>query len=122
MNGYIQADILGKVRGLKFGMLAAQQIFTQANRLNKSLGAEVDAALVPVVIYWGLFNNCYVKQEDPDFTFEQVCDWVDANLDKAELYQSIFQAFYSSTVIAGAVEQEKKTELKGKKTGTKQGR
>ena len=115
MTGYIKVDILGKSRGLKFGMLAAQQIFQQATKLNKTLGAEVDAALVPVVIYWGLFNNCYVKQEDPDFTFEEVCDWVDQNLDKVDLYADIFKAFYSSTVITAATD-EKKT--RKRKIGT----
>lgn len=28
-------------------------------------------------IYGGLVANCYVKEEEPDFTFEQVCDYVD---------------------------------------------
>lgn len=28
-------------------------------------------------MYGGLVANCYVKEEEPDFTFEQVCEYVD---------------------------------------------
>jgi hypothetical protein len=121
MTGYIKVDILGKSRGLKFAAPACKQIFLKAKKLQKQLGTEIDAELVPVVIYWGLWNNCFNKNEDPDFTFEDVCDWVDANLDKVELYADIFKAFYSSTVIAGNSEGEKKSQPKNsrqKKSGT----
>jgi hypothetical protein len=30
------------------------------------------------LVYAGLKANCFVKREESDFTFEQVCDWVDA--------------------------------------------
>ena len=37
MSGYIQMDVLGRKRGLKFGMLAAQHIMTEAQKLNATL-------------------------------------------------------------------------------------
>ena len=38
-NGYIQTDILGRKRGLKFGMIAIQQITLDAKRLGAVLGS-----------------------------------------------------------------------------------
>jgi len=97
MNGYIQADILGRTRGLKFGMLAVQQIGMEMQKLGKVFGDNsIDLAAVPVIIYWGLFNNCYIKKEDPDFTFEDVVDWVDSNISSPDIFTPILQAFYDS--------------------------
>lgn len=104
MNGYIQAEVLGRRRGLKFGMLAAQQIMLQAQRLNKTFGSELDLVLVPVIVYWGLWNNCYNKQEDPDFTFEEVSEWVDENVGQVELLGDIVKCFYQSKVVAASIE------------------
>lgn len=118
-QGYIQADVLGRRRGLKFGMLAAQRIMLEAQKLNASLGTEVDVALVPVIVYWGLFNNCYVKREDPDFTFEDVCDWVDANMEKHELFADIIKSFYDSRIVKGQAEEQADDE---KKSSTSQPR
>lgn len=29
------------------------------------------------LVYAGLVANCYVKREEQDFTFEEVCDWME---------------------------------------------
>ena len=104
-QGYIQADVLGRRRGLKFGMLAAQRIMLEAQKLNAQLGAEIDLVLVPVIIYWGLFNNCYNKREDPDFTFEDVSEWVDENIGQVDLFADIVKCFYESKLVAVAMDQ-----------------
>lgn len=121
-NGYIQADILGRKRGLKFGMLAVQQISLESQKIGKILGASVDLALVPVIVYWGLYNNCYIKREEPDFTFEEVCDFVDENVSTPEIFTQIIECFYNSRIIKGNTEQpteeKKSTTLKKKKAGT----
>lgn len=112
MNGYIQADILGRKRGLKFGMLAVQQIGMEMQKLGKVFGDNsIDLAAVPIIIYWGLFNNCYIKKEDPDFTFEDVVDFVDGNIHSPEFITPILQAFYESKFIKPSdepAEQEQK--------------
>ena len=123
MNGYIQADILGRTRGLKFGMLAVQQIGMEMQKLGKVFGDNsIDLAAVPVIIYWGLFNNCYIKKEDPDFTFEDVVDWVDSNISTSELFTPILQAFYDSKFLqptTQAPQEEKKSSTSTrKKAGT----
>ena len=123
MNGYIQADILGRTRGLKFGMLAVQQIGMEMQKLGKVFGDNsIDLAAVPVIIYWGLFNNCYIKKEDPDFTFEDVVDFVDSNISTPELFTPILQAFYDSKFLqptTTAPQEEKKSSTSTrKKAGT----
>ena len=121
MNGYIQADILGRTRGLKFGMLAVQQIGMEMQKLGKVFGDNsIDLAAVPVIIYWGLFNNCYIKKEDPDFTFEDVVDWVDSNITNPELFTPILQAFYDSKFLQPATQptqEEKKSSTSTRKKG-----
>jgi len=121
-NGYIQIDILGKMRGLKFGMIAVQQITQEAQKLGKVLGSSVDYAMVSVIVYWGLYNNCHVKREDPDFTFEDVSDYVDDHITETEKFQSVVQCFYESKLVAGNVagdkSEKKNTTLKPRKGGT----
>lgn len=121
MNGYIQADILGRTRGLKFGMLAVQQIGMEMQKLGKVFGDNsIDLAAVPVIIYWGLFNNCYIKKEDPDFTFEDVVDWVDSNITNPDLFTPILQAFYDSKFLQPTTQptqEEKKSSTSTRKKG-----
>ena len=124
MNGYIQADILGRTRGLKFGMLAVQQIGMEMQKLGKVFGDNsIDLAAVPVIIYWGLFNNCYIKKEDPDYTFEDVVDWVDSNIGNPDLFTPILLAFYDSKFLQPTTTQTTQEEKKSststrKKAGT----
>ena len=121
-NGYIQIDILGKMRGLKFGMIAVQQITSDAQRLGKILGPSVDFAMVAVIVYWGMYNNCHVKREDPDFTFEDVSDYVDEHIAETQKFQDVVQCFYQSKLVAGNMvgdkSEKKNTTLKQKKGGT----
>jgi hypothetical protein len=123
MNGYIQADILSRTRGLKFGMLAVQQIGMEMQKLGKVFGDNsIDLAAVPVIIYWGLFNNCYIKKEDPDFTFEEVVDFVDENISTPDLFTPILQAFYDSKFLqpttTASQEEKKSSTSTRKKAGT----
>ena len=123
-NGYIAVDILGRRRGIKFGMIAVQQINEDAQKLGHRLGASVDLAMVPVIVYWGLYNNCYVKREDPDFSFEDVADFVDDNINTPEIFQEIVKCFYESKIVSGATsaadtskDEKKNTTLKRGKVG-----
>ena len=69
---YISLELGGKQRGLKFNQMA---VITMTNYMDfDNLAATYGYALV----YAGLVANCYVKREEPDFNFEQVCDWVES--------------------------------------------
>lgn len=95
MNGYIQADILGKNRGLKFGTLATEQIFLELAKLNAHTQF-YNTAMIAVIIYWGLYNNSFVKREDLDVSFEELSDWVDENMDKQDIFTEIVNCFEQS--------------------------
>lgn len=120
MNGYMKANILGRDRGIKFGMPAIQKIMIAVS--DKQTNIDIpDTAILYEMIYWGLWNNCYLKREVPDFDFESVCNWVDENITNASLFEEIAECFKSSTVIKQTVqEDEKKSHLtsKKKKAGT----
>jgi hypothetical protein len=100
-GGYIRADILGRERGLKFGTLAAENIMVKLTALGIATGGSYSSAMISVIIYWGLFNNCIAKEEDPDFTFEQVMDWTDEmtdepNVEVSELLTRIVRTYEES--------------------------
>ena len=124
MNGYMQAEILGRKRGIKFGTIAIRQITLYSEKNGKALGETLDLALIPIIVYWGLFNNCYIKQEDPDFTFEDVVEFVDDNISTPEIFTDIVKCLYSSKLVSGNVtatdekEQKKSSTLRQKKGGT----
>lgn len=73
---YIQVNIGGKDRGLKFNQMS-MEVFTK--NLDESAPK---ASSIYATFYAGLLGNCYVKKEEPDFTFEDVTNWVD------ELYET----------------------------------
>ena len=103
-------------------MLAVQQIGMEMQKLGKVFGDNsIDLAAVPVIIYWGLFNNCYIKKEDPDFTFEDVVDWVDSNISSPDLFTPILQAFYDSKFLQPTQqttqEEQKKSSTSTRKKG-----
>lgn len=132
MTGYIQADILGKTRGLKFGSLAAENILPELAQLGVITGGNYSSAMLSVVIYWGLYNNCFVKRQEMDFTFEQVCDWVDENWTNEAVHpmiQDIVKAWEDSTstkkvldlVKDGDVKKKELTSTDGKDGNTSEG-
>ena len=73
---YVQIKLGEQERGLKFNQLAIELI-AQYNDGATSSG------FLYAMIYGGLRGNSYVKREEPNYTFEQVCDWVDA-IEKSE--------------------------------------
>lgn len=104
-SNYIAIDIGGKVRGWKVNQMTLE-IWSKRTSLESENASSTYAA-----VYGGLVANCYAKSEDPDFTFENVCDWVDelngtaAGLKMLELIKKQFEE--SSTYIAALERLEK---------------
>ena len=73
---YIQVQLGGKDQGLKFNQLSIE-LFTE----NVNYEA-IDTSSIYAIFFAGLTGNYYAKRKEVDFTFENVCDWVD------ELYES----------------------------------
>ncbi len=107
---YLKIQIDGKDRGLKFNQMALVLLsqFTDKNN------AEATAAYA--LFYAGLRANCYVKREEPDFTFEQACDWFDKLSNEDVL--KIKAAFDESTNFSQDLPKEqKKSRVRKKATG-----
>ena len=88
---YLQIEIGGKLRGLKFNQLAIEIISTH-NDTNTSTG------FLYAMVYGGLKGNSYVKREEADYTFEDVCDWVDAMPNKEETVVKITTALTETQI------------------------
>ena len=79
---YIQIEIGGKMRGLKFNQLAIE-IISMHNDTQTSSG------FLYAMIYGGLKGNSYVKREEAEYTFENVCDWVDDMPNKEQVITDV---------------------------------
>jgi len=65
-------------RGLKFNNLAVSEFFKNVNweRYNDTANY--------AMVWAGLYGNSFAKREEPDYTFDNVMDWVD-QMDKKVL-------------------------------------
>lgn len=88
---YLQIEIGGKLRGLKFNQLAIE-ILSTFNDTNTS------SAFMYAMVYGGLRGNSYVKREEPDYTFENVCDWCDDLENKDETILLISQTLTETQI------------------------
>jgi hypothetical protein len=50
------------------------------------------------MVYGGLRGNSYVKREEPDYTFENVCDWCDDLENKDETILLISQTLTETQI------------------------
>ncbi len=112
---YVQIEIGGKLRGLKFNKMAQLYIEQNINPGNVISGAYA-------LVYAGLIANCYVKKEEPDFTFEDACDWADQLSDETLLkVQAAYQetdAYKKGQAYLEDLEASKKKETEDLKTLT----
>jgi len=88
---YLQLELGGKLRGLKFNQLAIEIISMHNDNSTNS-------GFMYAMIYGGLMGNSYVKREEPEYTFEDVCDWVDAMENKAESIGKVTEVLTSTQV------------------------
>ena len=70
-DGLITLQLGGKERTLKFNMRALETLS------EVKLAGDFGLSSIAVVVYAGLIGWHYVKQIKPDFTFEDVSEWVE---------------------------------------------
>lgn len=97
-------NCIGKDRGWKVNMMSLEiwgrKIIDEAFNSSSAYGA----------VFGGLVANCWAKEEDQDFTYEQVCDWVDEiNLtdEGEELLKQIRDMFEASQYYIRVLEKMK---------------
>lgn len=77
MTGYIQLELGGKKRGVKFGNYALIEYSKLNNTGVVEFNEQNPIKLCADLVYCGLKNNCFIKKELEDFTYEDVVSWVD---------------------------------------------
>lgn len=97
LSGYIECEIGGKLRPIKFGM-GAWKIFTDTT--GKQLDQMGDINWIEfsgAIIYAGLMQAALVSGRSMDFNINQVYDWLDDMPD--ETYKSIMATLAESRVL-----------------------
>jgi hypothetical protein len=97
LSGYIECQIGGMIRPIKFGM-GAWKIFTQVT--GKSLDEMSDINWLEfsgAIIYAGLMQAALTTGRDRDFVIENVYDWLDEMPD--ETYKAIMATLAESKVL-----------------------
>lgn len=114
MNGYIQIDLGGKLRSLKFNMHAIEIISER--------GTTTEHGNLAAFIYGGLCGNSFAKSggTNPicEESFEEILDWAEDILisKNEELKKQIVQAFNESKPIKAVFEKaEEEAKKKTKK-------
>lgn len=105
---YLQIELGGKLRGLKFNQLAIEIISTYND-------LESNTSFLYAMIYGGLRGNTYVKREEANYTFEEVCDWVDAMENKEEIVAKVTATLTETNIWQTLVKQGQKLEDDKKK-------
>jgi hypothetical protein len=77
MTGYIQLELGGKKRGVKFGNYALMEYSKLNNTGVVEFNDQNPIKLCADLVYCGLKNNCFIKKEIEDFTYDDVVIWVD---------------------------------------------
>lgn len=67
---YIKINLGGVERGLKFNIYGIEKM------TEKMRGSSL-MAFAYAMVWGGLQGNSYAKELEPDYTFDQVIDWVD---------------------------------------------
>lgn len=111
---YCKINIGGKERGLKFNNLA---MIIMGEKTSKQYPNETAAY---AMVFGGLVGNSYAKEEELDFTFEDVIGWVDNltiedSTKIAEAFQAS-EAYKKTEAYIQAAEESKKKEVKEKPT------
>lgn len=110
MSEYIQINIGGKPRGIKFTMWAMEKM----DKLQRSLPEPSLLDTTAAMVYSGLANNCRHAKREPDFTFDDVLLWVDELLDSEEgraTIQKVNDALAESNTYKYLIEEAKKKQL-----------
>ncbi len=78
MNGYTQINIGGNVRGFKWGKWSLEFYMRSLNlKPDETIEGVLGTENFDKIVYAGLRMNCYMKQVEPDFTFEDVVNWIE---------------------------------------------
>jgi hypothetical protein len=120
MTGYIQLELGGKKRGVKFGNYALFEYSKITNSGVAEFNEQNPIKLCADLIYCGLKNNCLIKREIEDFTYQDVIAWVDdMPIDKITEITQIFEQSINSSRGVNEIQEAMSSNSKGSKSPKK---
>lgn len=79
--------------GLKFGMASFRYLSEGKLVEGKSINnGEINEIGIAHIIYSGYFNNCLIKDQEPEYAFEWFVDGIEMNLNNAEFMEGVKNA------------------------------
>jgi hypothetical protein len=75
--------------GLKFGMASFRYLSDKFKDGISFENGELNEIGVAHLVYSGYYNNCLVKGVSPEITFENLLDYIEANIMKNELLEEL---------------------------------
>jgi len=108
--------------GLKFGMASFRYLsdkFIDGISFNNG---ELNEIGVAHLVYSGYYNNCLVKGVLPEITFENLVDYIEANIMKSEFLEelkSIISVWGESEMIKSNIQVAEEVDDKAKKKSSR---
>jgi hypothetical protein len=99
----MQIEIGGKSRGIKFNQLALEELIKSNLSGMDGIGATY------TIVHAGLVGSSFVKREEPDYSFEDVSEWVDelnSTKEGVKVITDVIAAFVESTAYKNAIPKE----------------
>jgi hypothetical protein len=108
--------------GLKFGMASFRYLSDKFKDGISFENGELNEIGVAHLVYSGYYNNCLVKGVLPEMTFENLVDYVEANIMKSEFLEelkNIIKVWGESDMIKSNVVSSEEVEDKTKKKSSR---
>ena len=108
--------------GLKFGMASFRYLSDKFKDGISFENGELNEIGVAHLVYSGYYNNCLVKGVLPKMTFENLVDYIEANIMKAEFLEelkNIIKVWGESDMIKSNVASTEQVEPEAKKKSSR---
>lgn len=108
--------------GLKFGMASFRYLSDKFKDGISFENGELTEIGVAHLVYSGYYNNCLVKGVLPELTFENLVDYVEANIMKSyflEELKNIIKVWGESEMIKSNIAETQEVEEKAKKKSSR---
>jgi hypothetical protein len=108
--------------GLKFGMASFRYLSDKFKDGISFNNGELNEIGVAHLVYSGYYNNCLVKGVLPEITFENLVDYIEANIMKSEFLEelkNIISVWGESEMIKSNIQVAEEVEDKAKKKSSR---
>jgi hypothetical protein len=108
--------------GLKFGMASFRYLSDKFKDGISFENGELNEIGVAHLVYSGYYNNCLVKGVLPEMTFENLVDYVEANIMKNEFLEelkNIIKVWGESEMIKSNIAETQEVDDKAKKKSSR---